>query len=99
MNVNDYDLTSGFVLNNEQALDYLEACAKGFYNEAVNLTGDDIGAIIDDIVAMAHIVRVEWREYEWVKFEECQMAPSGIMIKPMVERSNTNDTSIRGDSL
>ena len=81
MNVNDYDLTNGFVLNNEQALDYLEACAKGFYNEAVNLTGDDI-------VAMAHIVRVEWREYEWVKFEECQMAPSGIMIKPMVERSN-----------
>lgn len=86
MNVNDYDLTEGFVLSNEQALDYLEACAKCVYNEAVNLSGDDIGVIIDDIVAMAHIVRVDWRKYEWVKFEECPMAPSGIMIKPMVER-------------
>lgn len=80
------DITEGFVLNNAKALDYLEYCAKNFYRQAVDIDGDNIGVIIDDIMSMAHAVRVEWREYEWVKFSECPMSASGIMIKPMIEK-------------
>lgn len=86
MNVNDYDLTGGFVLNNEQALEYLEACAKCFYKQAVDIDGEEIGAIIDDIMTMAHAIKVEWAKYEWVLFSESPMSASGIMIKPMVEK-------------
>lgn len=86
MSVEDYDITKGFVLDNEQALEYLEEVAKGFYRHAVDIDGEEVGAIIDDIMTMAHTIKVEWREYEWVLFSESPMSASGINIKPMVER-------------
>lgn len=83
MNIDDYDITKGFVLDNEQALEYLEEVAKGFYHQAVDIDGEEIGAIIDDIMTMAHMVKVEWQKYEWVLFSESSMSASGINIKPM----------------
>lgn len=83
MNIDDYDITKGFVLDNEQALEYLEEVAKGFYRQAVDIDGEEIGAIIDDIMTMAHAVKVEWQKYEWVLFSESSMSASGINIRPM----------------
>lgn len=84
--INKYDISKGFVLDNEQALEYLEEVAKGFYKQAVDIDGEEIGAIIDDIMTMAHAIKVEWAKYEWVLFSESPMSASGINIKPMVEK-------------
>ena len=84
--IDKYDISKGFVLDNEQALEYLEEVAKGFYEHAVDIDGEEIGAIIDDIMTMAHAIKVEWAKYEWVLFNESPMSASGIMIKPMVEK-------------
>lgn len=83
MKAEDYDITKGFVLDNDQALEYLEEVAKGFYHQAVDIDGEEVGAIIDDIMVMAHTVKVEWQKYEWVLFSESPMSASGINIRPM----------------
>lgn len=79
---NTLDITEGFVLNDRQALEYLQEVAAGFYKEAAE-TGEDCGEAVEDCANMAHMIQTKgWR---WILFQNCDMAPSNINIKEVME--------------
>ena len=80
-----YDLETGFVLGQKQALEYLKACAGDVWAQAVKgeASVEDSRDIMEDIAAMAH--RIYSENWEWILFQECQMSASGINIRKVVE--------------
>lgn len=87
MNYNNLDLDNGFVLPQEQALEYLKHSAGVIVDQAMNngyeLDYENASEILKDIMCMGwEIVR---EDYEWVKFMRQDMSASGIVIKEMKE--------------
>lgn len=81
MEYSDYDITSGFVLEQSKALEYLKWCAEQFYERAVDEDAEYISAI-DDCISMAQQVK----DWDWVLFMECQMSASNMTVKEMIEK-------------
>lgn len=90
MNYMDLDIQKGFVLNNEQALGYLRAYAMETYDRAISddpadhIDIESATEIVKDIMVMAQLIYD--KDWEWVKFDECQMAVSNICVKEMGEK-------------
>ena len=80
------DITTGFVLNQRQALEYLKECAGEAWTQAMTgeIDSEDASEIIADLLLMAR--EVEKDNWEWVRFYECPMSASGINIKEVVDK-------------
>lgn len=80
------DITTGFVLNQRQALEYLKECTGEAWAQAVEGEADidDAKYIMDDLATMAHRIYAE--DWEWARFYECPMSASGINIKEVVDK-------------
>ena len=80
-----YDLETGFVLGQKQALAYIRECAGDVWAQAVKgeASAEDSKEIMEDLAAMAHRIYAE--DWEWILFQECQMSASGINIRKVVE--------------
>lgn len=82
-----YDIEEGFVLSQGASLRYLKYLVEQEFEQAIGALGIDsesAGAFFEDVVAMAQTILD--KDYDWVKFSECPMSASGIMIKQMVEK-------------
>lgn len=83
-----YDLTEGFVLSQGASLRYLRWLAEQEFEQAIQkgaygIDSESAGKFFEDVVVMGQtIVDKDW---EWIKFSECPMSASGIMIKEMKE--------------
>lgn len=77
------DITTGFVLNQRQALEYLKECAMGFYEESI-CSGEGCAEAVNDLAGMAYDISSE--DWEWVRFYECPMSASGINVKEVVDK-------------
>ena len=81
----DYDLEVGFVLDQTDALNYLDYVARQ-HTEQILIGEEDhegMTEIMDDICTMKKDILEH--NYEYVKFVECQMSASQIDIVPMIE--------------
>ena len=81
----DLDITSGVVLDQEDAADYLRGQAYEVFKNVMN--GDEelegLEEILDDLITM--IKEIEASNYEYFKLFEHPMAASGIHYKEMKE--------------
>lgn len=89
--MNDFtklDITEGFVLAQGRAIEYLKWIAEETVSQAIDnpieLDYENASEIIKDVMLMGR--EILDRNFEWIKFSECPMSASGIMIKPMVEK-------------
>lgn len=74
----NYDITAGFVLDADKAIDYIKEAAAGFYNEAIEL-GEGYLEAIEDCIEMARQIKAGG--WSWVLFREHPMAPSQFTIE------------------
>lgn len=83
-----YDLAEGFVLSQGASLRYLKYLVEQEFEQALQkgaygIDSESAGKFFEDVVVMGQtIVDKDW---EWIKFSECPMSASGIMIKEMKE--------------
>lgn len=89
IDLDSYDIEEGFVLTQNASLRYLKYLVEQEFEQAIQKGAYDIdsetaGAVFADIVAMAQTILD--KDWEWVAFSECQMSPSGVMIKQMIEK-------------
>lgn len=89
--MNDFDkldITEGFVLAQERAIEYLKWTAEETVSQAIDnpieLDYENASEIIKDVMLMGRKILDE--DWEWVEFIECPMSASGIMIKQMIEK-------------
>lgn len=80
------DITTGFVLNQRQALEYLKECAGEAWTQGTTgeMDSENAWEIIADLLVMAR--EVEKDNWEWVRFYECPMSASGINVKEVVDK-------------
>lgn len=78
--------TSSFVLDQVEALNYLDYVARQHTEQVLHNDEDYEGMteLLEDICEMKKdIIK---HDYEYVKFVECPMSASGISIRPMIEK-------------
>lgn len=85
MDYNKLDLDNGFVLSQQQALEYLKHSAAVVVDQAMEneyeMDYENASEILKDIMCMGWEIARE--NYEWVKFMRQDMSASGIVIKEM----------------
>ena len=89
IDLSSYDIEEGFVLSQGASLRYLKYLVEQEFEQAIQqgalgIDSESAGAFFEDVVVMAQMI-VD-KDWEWVKFSECPMSASGIMIKQMVEK-------------
>lgn len=79
--------TSSFVLNEIEALNYLDYVARQHTEQVLNGEGGTEGMteLLEDICEMKKDI-IE-HDYEYIKFVECPASASHINIEPMIEES------------
>lgn len=82
----DNDLERGFVLRQNEAIDYLYNVAMEHTKQVMDGKEDSDGMteILDDLYTMSK--EIEKGDAEYIKLVECPMSASNINIIPMVEK-------------
>lgn len=81
-----FDIETGFVLSQGQALAYLKELAGEEWARATTGEDDieDAKYIMDDLASMARLIYTG--DWEWIRFAECPMSASGINIFQVVDK-------------
>lgn len=82
-NFANIDLSTGAVLDSDDALEFLKQCAYEQYKEAMEGDIEGLEAILQDI--KDNIEYIERDEHEYFKLSEHPMAASGLIVTPMEE--------------
>lgn len=81
-----FDIETGFVLSQKQALEYLKELAGDVWEQATTGETDieDAKCMLDDLASMARLIYTG--DWEWVRFAECPMSASGINIFQVADK-------------